>query len=524
LEGVAEVIDGRWPNQVRAFEGTIDAINRGVKRFCVTSPTGSGKTVCITDVLAYCHEHNKTAALYTFRRMLFDQTCKVLDESGIDYGKRASGHDPALLRDIQVCMIQTEVSKRKSEQRDLHPADIVLVDEWHQFGGGKFQEVIGEHIKDGATAIGYTATPLDIPKTDELLIAGRNSDCRECGALVMAETYAPDEPDLRHIRKYKIGDDLSEKDNHKAIMRPGVFARVVKAWREYNPNQRPTILFGPDVAGSLFFAQEFQKAGIRAAHIDGNDCWLDGEFHASEQDIRDEIMRLHKAGDVKVICNRFVLREGINAPWAECGIFATVFGALTSFLQSGGRLLRSCAETGKQGAIMIDHGGNYHRHGSLNEDRHWELGQTNHRVVGERAEAMREHRETEPIVCPECSRVRKAGRKCPYCGFEAHKQSRVVVQIDGTLKQVDGPIHKPRRVKRFPNTAKVWERMYFRARSKKWDATFRQAEALFAVENHYYPPRDLPLMPKDPSDMWRKVSVVPKEALISNPQETAQCS
>ena len=133
---------------------------------------------------------------------------------------------------------------------------------------------------------------------------------------------------------------------------------------------------------------------------------------------------------------------------------------------------------------------------------------------------MREGREQEPIVCPSCNRPRNAGRKCPYCGYEAHKRSRVVVQIDGTLRQVDGPIHKPRRVRRFPNTAQLWQRMYHRAKSKKWNATFRQAEALFVHENHYWPPRDVPFMPQDPSDMWRKVAEVPQEALISNQETT----
>lgn len=94
-----------------------------------------------------------------------------------------------------------------------------------------------------------------------------------------------------------------------------------------------------------------------------------------------------------------------------------------------------------------------------------------------------------------------------------------MVQIDGTLRQVDGAIHKPRRVKRQYNTEELWRKMYHRAKSKKWNATFRQAAGLFEHENHYYPPRDLPLMPKDPADMWCKVADVPPHALISNQTE-----
>ena len=506
----------RWPNQIRAFDGTIDAIGRGVKRLCVTSPTGTGKTAMMIEILEWCKANSKTVVLYCQRQMLFAQTCRTLEEHGIDFGQRASGYKPALLRAVQVAMFQTEVSRNRNEEYELHPADVVLVDEAHQTGGPTYQAILEEHEDAGVTIIGYTATPLDLVGYDELLIAGRNSECRDCGALVMAETFAPDEPDLRHIKKYKVGEDISDKDNYKAIMRPGVFGRVFQAWQEHNPEQRPTILFGPDVAGSLFFAQEFFKHGIRSAHIDGTDCWMDGESYNSNPEARDEIMQLSKSGEVKVICNRFVLREGINAPWIECGSFATVFGSLTAFLQSGGRLLRTAP--GKTKAIVIDHGGNWHRHGSLNEDRIWELGQSNYLTVGKRVEAMREQREPEPIVCPECKRPRYRGRRCPYCGHEAHKHSRQVVQIDGTLKAVDGPIHKPRRRRRKCNTAYLWEQMYYRAKSKKWNATFRQAEALFAHEQHYWPPLDLPFMPVDRDDTWRKVSELKPRELIANPE------
>ena len=110
--------------------------------------------------------------------------------------------------------------------------------------------------------------------------------------------------------------------------------------------------------------------------------------------------------------------------------------------------------------------------------------------------------------------VRRTGKQCPACGHIAHAKSRMVVQIDGTLKQVSGDIIKPHRIKMLPDTQRLWQTMYHRAKSKKWNATFRQAEAFFFYENHYYPPRDLPLMPKESGDWWRKVADVPQNNLI----------
>ncbi len=503
----------RWPNQTRAFEGTVAAMQRGVKRLCVTSPTGSGKTRCMIDMIEWSVENGRAVALYTQRKMLYDQTCRILDKAGIRFGKRASGHKENLFQDVQICMTQTELARvYKQESRKLHGARLVLVDECHQNSGPTFSRILDDHASAGATVVGYTATPLDITGYDELLVAGTMSECLRIGALVRPETYAPDEPDLRHIRNYVVGRELTEAENVKSIMRPGVFARVLTAWNKHNPEQKPTLLFGPDVAGSMFFAQEFWKNGISAAHIDGEQIWVNGEFKSTDDDTRRELAYQSQSGAVKVVCNRFVLREGIDWPWIEVGCFATVFGALTSFLQSGGRLLR--AHPGKTKCLILDHGGNWHRHGSLAVDRNWQLGMTNQRVTAERAERLREKKEQEPITCVQCGKVRASGPKCPSCGYTAHKRSRLVVQVDGTLKRVEGDAYKPRREKLMPNTEQLWERMYYRAKSQKWNATFRQAAAMFFRENHYWPPKTLRLMPKDSGDWFRKAADVPKESLI----------
>ena len=503
----------RWPNQRRAFYETVAAINRGVQRLCVTSPTGSGKSFSMVDMINWSVENKKPTALYTQRKMLYDQTCGVLDREGIQYGKRAAGHDLDRNEDVQMCMVQSEISAvYKREHRLLHHAKLVLVDELHNQQGPTFRKVVDDHVAAGAACVGYTATPLDLEGVDELIIAGTMSECLRIGSLVRPETYAPDEPDLKHIKRYVVGQELTAEENTKAIMRPGVFGRILKSWKQHNPDGLPTLLFGPDVAGSLFFAQEFCKAGIKAAHIDGEQIWCDGTYYDTDQGAREWLAEQSKSGEIKVVCNRFVLREGIDWPWIRVGSFATVFGALTSFLQSGGRLLR--AYPGKDKCIILDHGGNWHRHGSLAVDRHWQLGQTNQRVGAERAERLRDKKEDEPITCPQCGKVRVNGAVCPACGFQAHKKARMVVQIDGTLREVKGEIYKPRIQKMFPNTQQLWTQMYWRARSKKWNATFRQAEAMFFRENYYWPPRTLQFVPKDPKDFFCKVADVPREALL----------
>lgn len=90
----------------------------------------------------------------------------------------------------------------------------------------------------------------------------------------------------------------------------------------------------------------------------------------------------------------------------------------------------------------------------------------------------------------------------------------MVVETDGTLKEMHGNIFKPRITNVKQDSQKLWTRTYHRALNSKSGMTFAQAEALFYYEQGYYPSRDLAYMPTDHLDFFRKVRDVPKELLI----------
>ncbi len=500
-----------WDHQATGVCGVIDAYLAGKRRIVLTSPCGGGKTRMMIALIEWATSEWMPSILYTSRRMLFKQTGLVLSEHGIEYGMRASGCKPALLKSVQLAMTQTELhAVYKRKKRALHEAKLVLIDEIHMQGGEAMRRIIQEHHDAGAIIVAFTATPLDLQgEWDELVIAGTNSQLRKCGAHVPAITYCPDQPDLKHIKRYKVGEDLTDEENHKAIMRPGVFGRVYDNWKLLNPDCRPGILFGPDVAGSLYFCEQFSKKGVRAAHIDAKRICVDGNEYESTDDTRAQLIAESEAGQIAVLCNRFVLREGIDLPHIAHCIMACVFGSLTTYLQSGGRVIRSHPSLTE--VIVQDHGGNYIRHGSLNADRQWELCQSDYKTTGMRLEGMRERPDSEPIICPKCGAGRLSGPKCLQCGHSCQRRSRMVVQISGELKEVEGPSFKPHRIKMLPDTTKKWERYYYSQR--RAGRTFNQASAWFFHEEHYYPPKNLPFMPKDPADWFEKIVNVPKERL-----------
>ena len=84
-----------------------------------------------------------------------------------------------------------------------------------------------------------------------------------------------------------------------------------------------------------------------------------------------------------------------------------------------------------------------------------------------------------------------------------------MVQHDGTIREHEGDIYRPRVTVKKADTEQLWERMYYRAKNSRNEMTFKQARGHFFKEQHYYPPETLRLMPLDELDWYRTVKDVP---------------
>jgi superfamily II DNA or RNA helicase len=497
------------------------AIAGGCRKILVASPTGTGKGRIIEDLVHWAAIKGMPTLVLTNRRMLLDQTESRFDTSNLEFGIRAAGHSVASIIPNQIAMVQTETSWRKTGRNGRHPARLVIVDEAHLNSNGKTLQMLTEYVDSGVPVVGFTATPLDLGHFyQHLLDVCSMEEGRYCGALVPAVTYAPCEPDLALIKRVKTSDEEKIDASKSVIWMQQVVGSIEKSLGKYNPNLEPTLIFCPCVASSLWLSEALSKRGIRSAHIDGGESWLDGEKATSEKR-RWEIIDLFRSGEVKVICNRFVLREGIDVPEVRCIVSACVYGTLTTYLQTIGRGLRSAP--GKTCLVHLDHGGNWWRHGDVNDNREWELKSTNRTERVQRYDALRESLIPEPICCPICGATRARGSKCPQCGFTGFGSQRRILQADGKLRIVTGRIFRPRDRTRSLLLSDKWNRMYHRAR--KAGMTFLQAEALLAKENDWqWPTRDFPLMPIEMIDWYRKVNDVDQSRLIPPKNKAAQAT
>jgi DNA repair protein RadD len=513
-----------WSHQIRAVDETLAAIAAGQRRIALTVPTGGGKTWVMFELARRYLEDRKRVVLYTNRRPLLEQLSRKMGAAGLDHGTRASGEEDMREKPFQISSIQTEhsmVNRRKAW--NLHDAHLVLVDEAHDQAAETAATILNTHHAAGAAIVGPTATPFGLAALyDHLIVAANVSDLRACGAIVPAIHYGPDEPDWKEFKG--MSPDFfqlpTEPQAAKAMdpRRPEMFGSVWHHFKKLNPDCKPTLLFGPDVEGSLFYAEQFSAKGVPAAHIDGDDIWIDGKLYAASPSAREDVFGASEDGRIRVLCNRYVCRTGIDAPWLCHGIFATVFGSLGGYLQSGGRLLR--AHLGIETVSIQDHGGNWWRHGSLNEDRLWNIEDTANVASGVRADRMRAKRQREPFRCPGCGLI-WVSRKICSCGYElaGMKKSRPVLCSNGTLRQVGGDIFRPRSITRRADGPSIWERFYWAARKVKTGRTFSAAAVLFARNHNWqWPSPDWPLMPKIDRDWHRHVSDVPFDRLTSVPE------
>lgn len=442
----------------------------------LTSPTGGGKTFMAEHSIREALQRGMQATLYTHRRLLADQTRSRLEESGLDVGLRMSGEHDKITAPVQVAMVQTEQSRvLKAGDRSLHRSGLVIVDECHTIKGKVIQQILKQHRDDGAIIVGLTATPVGLAGMyDEIIVAGTNSELRGCGAHALCVTYSPDQPDTRHVRRNSVGE-YTYNQLKKMVRVQQIFGRVYDNWLELNPEMKPTLLFAPGVKESKWFTKLFHDRGVSAAHIDGNNVYWNGKEYKSDLLARNTIMEMSKSGEIKIICNRFVFREGIDAPWMAHGIAATPFGGMSSYLQSGGRIIR--AAPGLERVIWQDHGGNYWRHGSLNEDRNWKIEDTNPSVAKDRENVPKER---EPIRCRKCGAERLGGMRCHQCGHEESTTLRMVLQANGQLKEMD----VKKQASKSSSLQKVWDKYFFSAKKSRSNRplTFKSALFLFRRE------------------------------------------
>ncbi len=537
-----------WPHQRDGVEQTIEALSNGTKSVCLTAPTGSGKTLMQIALAKWMTERGGKVLCLTNRILLTDQTRGVFQDDGIGVGVISSSMKWAEREEaqVQIATIQTLLARRRRESSYFVDADLVLADEIHQCSTGESADLINEYKDRGEKVVGVTATPLGVSNVcDVLIVAARTRDLQDDGILCYAEWFAPSELDTRTLVKGKVDLSLSENDARRTwgplrgddTIRTIIVGNILEHYKRLHPELTHTLAFAPGVKESLWAAQFCLSNRIRSLHVDGDDFWLDDKLYDRKRDESrfQDAMELWRQGKIPILWNRFVLREGIDEPQIRCILLATPIGSYRSFLQMVGRGLR--IYPGKDRVKVIDYGGNWWRFGSVNVNVDWESVFNCQEDVLSKNRIAEQREKGEPMgqVCPRCGMVHKAFSKlivCQYCGLELArgKPSRPILQADGKLTQVTGEPIAQWKICDTPEASRMWQGLYWNAMQKKdkpGEKTFNELYTQFGYKTavmagskekpafwkKYYPPRNLPLMPKHQNDFHEQIKNVPEERL-----------
>lgn len=441
-----------WKHQESSAFACIDAIRQGFDSPCIVSPTGGGKSDIVKIMInKLAFEDGKRILMPFHRRLLLRQFIQDWEKTDVEFGVIARDY-PELYNDkakIQLAMTQTICRNMSSNEDFVLPgADYCFWDELHAQTSPSACSIREKLQVTNCKHIGTTATPVGINAvSDKLIDGGSYSDMLECGAHLPLHVYSPEFPNIRDLTPVDVVqrgfDNVNERIRIKSII-----GNVYKWWTKLNPMQLPTICFSPGVKESIWLVEQFMRRGVRTAHIDATRISIVEKTKSGKLELvtypRDEhnlfrLQMLSVDGSVKIVFNRFVLREGISWNHFYHVISACIFGSLSTYLQSIGRIMRSYHDYDH--CIYQDHGGNTLIYGMPDMDRTWRIGDTEAMIARDYRNTLRdadEEENPEPITCPNCSMTRTQGSQCPMCLHMSRGRIRWIRQSNGELVQQEG--------------------------------------------------------------------------------------
>ena len=416
------------PYQSDAIQRLRDKFQEGFKSVVLVMPTGSGKTIVASNIMAGAIRQGSRLLFTAHRRELIAQTyAKMLDfgvpedQLGVVMGDgriRVRGREVKAIRreaQIQIASIDT------LRHRRLPPADIVFIDEAHRALSPSYMA-----LKQGyphAIHVGLTATPYRSGGKglgsyyDALVVGATPSLLMEQGFIVKprVRTVPPDQlPDLEGI-KVRNGD-YDEKELAEACNKRQLVGSIVDHWRQLAEGRR-TVCFPVSIEHSKHIVADFVAANIPAEHLDGT----------TPKDQRDAMLGRLERGETLIVSSCGVLSEGWDQPSVKCAILARPTKSTGLYLQQAGRILRPWSNVS---ALILDHAGMVVEHEPPWIDRDFTLEDTK--------AARRSSVSTK--TCLSCfAVVEPFHTTCPECGVPFPTEAREgsergkVEHVEGTL-------------------------------------------------------------------------------------------
>jgi len=333
-------------------------------RKLLVQPTGTGKTVVF---LSYALLTGKRTMVIVHNDELIDQTLRTIRKLSdtVNVGKFVGN-----VRDwdaqILVASLQTIKNPHNLVILD-DDFELFIYDEAHhatsptskrvfyRYGlcdldtaGHNNVRLITPHFSDTRELIGVTATPIRTDKTPLGKIFHDRVDAPNLEWFI-SHDYLCDLKflsidtgvDLSDVRSY-LGD-LSESDIAKKLISSGYINELARVVHSYCQDSKSIIVYVPNVKTAKLAAGLIHESGLTCDYVVG-----------AERKRRKDVIDRFKSGDLRVLVNCLVLKEGFDAPNADAILLCRPTKSSLLLTQMIGRLTRNSPETGKTLGKVID--------------------------------------------------------------------------------------------------------------------------------------------------------------------------
>lgn len=419
-----------------ALEQDIYHAWQGHRHVLAVSPTGSGKTVLFSKLLA---DYTGASCAIAHRQELVSQISLALARNGVRHGVIAPKNVTRNIVGIHMAELGRSFYDSNARCRvagvdtllHMEPTDpwlsqvgLVIQDEAHHVlrvnKWGRAFELFGN-----ARMLGVTATPVRADGKGlgvhaaglfETMVQGPTmADLIERGYLTDYRVFAQEAAGL-HLESVptSAGGDYSPEPLRKAVHESRIVGDVVQHYLRHAAGKLG-VTFAVDVEAATEIAAAYRASGVPAEVVTAK----------TPDHLRIAVLRRFRSREILQLVNVDLFGEGFDLPAIEVVSFARPTQSFSLYVQQFGRALRLL--DGKEFAIIIDHVGNVIRHGLPDAVREWSLDGRQARAAQLGVIPVR--------ACLKCTQVyERFYRKCPYCEHYPEPPERTAPdQVDGDL-------------------------------------------------------------------------------------------
>ncbi len=343
------------PYQSEALAAVEASWSEGINRPAVVLPTGAGKTVCFSGLIASQIERlrkdGKRVLVLAHREELLEQAeAKIkamVPDAWTAIVKGGRGAKKHQFADVVIASVQTLARANRRESVDR--IGLVIVDECHRYAAKSYRAVLDHYgcMDDRQTpTVGFTATltRMDggLPDVWQSVAYSKKIHWMiKQGFLAPAVARSISIPGLNLSSTRITGGDLNTGDLSAALMDTAAFDVIADSWMEC-ASDRPTIAFMPDVRTAEALAKAFLDRDVFTEVITGETAST--ERKAAYERFSD--------GTTSVLVSCMVLTEGFDAPHTSCVIIGRPTLNPGLYIQMVGRGLRKA--DGKSDCLVLD--------------------------------------------------------------------------------------------------------------------------------------------------------------------------